>query len=42
MQEYLNNNGFELISAYYWDSKETAGLAAPGKDTFRILAVSKR
>ena len=42
MQEYLNNNGFELISAYDWDSKEIAGLAALRKDTFRILAVSKR
>jgi len=42
MQEYLNNNGFELITAYDWDSKEMAGLTAPKKEAFRILIVSKR
>jgi len=42
MQQHLKKNGFELLSAYDWDSKETVELTVPGKETFRILAISRK
>jgi hypothetical protein len=42
MQHYLDNNGFELVSAYAWDSKDTSEFAVPSKETFRILTVSEK
>jgi SAM-dependent methyltransferase len=42
IQQYLDNNRFELLSAYNWDAKEKAELKRPGKETFRILVVSRK
>lgn len=42
MQQYLNNNGFKLLSAYDWDAKDETGLKMPRKETFRTLAIAKK
>lgn len=42
MQQHLNKNGFELLFAYDWDSKETVELMVPKKETFRILVISRK
>ncbi len=41
MQHYLNENDFELISAYDWDIENKVGFKKPEKNTFRIMAVAK-
>ena len=42
MQQHLNKNGYELLSAYDWDSKEIVEPTVPKKETFRILAISRK
>lgn len=42
MQQHLSKNGFELLFAYDWDSKKMVELAVPKKETFRILAISRK
>lgn len=39
IQHYLDDNGFELLSIYNWDTENKAEFQEPEKDTFRILAV---
>jgi len=40
MQHHPNNSGFELISAYNWDSKDILKLVVPRKEAFRILTAT--
>jgi len=41
IRHYLNDNGFELLSIYNWDTENKAEFQEPEKDTFRILAVAR-
>ncbi len=42
LRQYLDMNGFELVASYDWEAKGKAELGTPKKETFRILAVSRR
>lgn len=41
MQHYLNDNGFELLSVYNWDTENKMEFKEPEKNTFRLLVVAK-
>jgi len=40
MQQYLEGNGFKLLSVYDWDAEDKEQLKVPRKETFRLLAVA--
>jgi SAM-dependent methyltransferase len=42
MRQYLENCGFNLITAYDWEIKDEVELRKPRKETFRILAIAKK
>ena len=42
IQQYLENNGFKLLSAYDWDAEDKENLKKPRRETFGILAVARK
>jgi len=42
VEQYLENNGFNLLAVYDWNADDKSELRVPKKRTFQILAVAKK
>ncbi len=42
IRQYLEDNGFKLVSAYSWSVKGAEEFEPPKRETFRVIAVAKK